>query len=96
MEKLRFRFQLRTLLVAMVVLSVCLGWFVNWWQSRQDFVLLTMGGSQAMEPFISGRAYLAIDMNAYRRVKPKRWEAVVFRLQPPAGAGRAPRRAFFA
>ncbi len=90
MEKLRFRFQLRTLLVAMVVPAVFLGLFVNWWQSRQNFVLLTMGGSQAMEPFISGRTYLAIDMNAYRRARPTRWEAVVFRLQPPARAGRAP------
>ena len=90
MEQLRIRFQLRTLFVAMVVLAVCLGWFVNWWQSRQDFVLLTMGGSRAMEPFISGQAYLAIDMNAYRRAKPTRLEAVVFRLQPPASAGRAP------
>jgi len=89
MKKSRFRFTLRTLLVAMVVLAVGLAWFVNWWKSRQDFVMLTMGGSRAMEPFINGRAYLAIDMNVYHRAKPSRWEAVVFRLQPPSQPGRA-------
>lgn len=54
-----------------------------------DFALLTMGGSRGMEPFVDGRAYLAIDMNAYRRAKPKRWEAVVFDLKHPTSPGRA-------
>lgn len=90
MKELRFRFRLRTLFVAISLLAICLAWLVNWWQSRPSFQILTLGGSQAMEPFINGRTYLAVDMNAYRTANPKRWEAVVFRLQQPSQAGRAP------
>ncbi len=90
MKKLRFRFRLRTLLMVTAILAVCLAWFVNWWRSKPNISLLTMGGSKAMEPFLIGREYLAVDMNAYRTAKPARWEVVAIRLQPPARAGRAP------
>ena len=89
MKRLRFRFRLRTLLAVTAALAVCLASFVHWWSSRPNFVLLTMGGSQAMEPFLDGRTYLAIDLNAYRREKPQRLDAVVFHLQPSTQPGRA-------
>lgn len=86
---LRFRFRLRTLLIAAALLPVLLAWFVDWWQSGQNFQMLTTG-SRAMEPFFNGRAIKVVDMNAYRTAKPKRWEAVAFRLRQPTQAGRMP------
>ena len=85
----RVRFTIRLVLVSIAMIAMCLGSYVHWRDASREFVMLTMGGSQAMEPFINGRAYLAIDMNAYRRARPARWEAVVFRLQPPSRPGRA-------
>ena len=36
-----------------------------------------------MEPTLPGRLWFPADMNAYRRAKPARWQAVVLRLQEP-------------
>ena len=81
-----FRFRLTTLLVAVAIFAVCLGWYVNRVLRQPNFKLMHVGGSRAMAPTIT-RDYLAVDVNAYRLAKPARWHAVVLRLQEqPTGA----------
>jgi signal peptidase I len=71
-----FRFRLATLLVAVAILAVCMGWYVNRVLRRPDYKIMHVGGSRAMAPTIT-REYLAVDVNAYRLAKPARWDAVV-------------------
>ena len=86
MNRPSFRFRLATLLVAVAIFAVCLGWYVNRVLRQPDFKVMHVGGSRAMAPTIS-RDYLAVDVNAYRLAKPARWHAVVLRpREQPTGA----------
>ncbi len=63
-----------------------LGWYVNRVMRQPDYKIMEAGGSLAMAPTIT-REYLAVDVHAYRRVKPARWEVVVLDPQEqPTGA----------
>lgn len=79
----RFRFTLRTLLLAVAVLALSLGWYVHSVWRQPDLVVLTLGGKRSMEPNISGRVLFVADRNAYRSAKPARWDAVVLRPEQP-------------
>lgn len=86
MNKPGLRLRVSTLLVAVALVAVCLGWYVNRVLRQPDFKVMHLGGSRAMAPTIT-REILAVDVNAYRLARPARWHAVVLRpREQPGGA----------
>lgn len=86
MIRQNFHFRLRTLLLSVAVVAVCLGWYVNRVLRQPNYKLMHVGGSRAMAPTIT-RDYLVVDVNAYRFSAPARWHAVVLEPQEqPTGA----------
>lgn len=84
MKRPAFRFRLTTLLAAVAIIAVGLGWYIDRVRRQPDFKVMHMGGSRAMAPTIT-REYLAVDVNAYRDARPGRWHAVVLRPREQPG-----------
>lgn len=80
-----YRFRLSSLLIAVTIVAVTVGWYINRsWQP--SYKVMHLGGSQAMAPTIT-REILAVDVNAYRRAVPLRWDTVVLNpREQPGGA----------
>ena len=86
MDKRLFRFRISSLLVVTTFVAAGLGWYINRVMRQPDYKIMELGGSLAMAPTIT-REYLAVDVHAYRLVKPARWEVVVLDPQEqPTGA----------
>ncbi len=83
MIKSLLRFRLATLLLIVGLVAVCCAWYVNQVSGQPAQKMMHVGGSLAMFPTIT-REYLVVDVNAYRRSKPERWQAVVMnpRVRP--------------
>ncbi len=76
MKKSLLRFRLATLLMIIGLVAVCCAWYVNHAFRQPAQKIMHVGGSLAMSPTIT-REYLVVDVHAYRRAKPERWDAVV-------------------
>ena len=86
MNKRLFRFRISTLLIVTTFVAAGLGWYLNRVLRQPDYKIMEVGGSLAMAPTIK-HEYLAVDVHAYRLVKPARWEVVVLDPQEqPTGA----------
>lgn len=86
MDKRLFRFRISTLLVVTTFVAAGISWYINRVMRQPDYKIMELGGSLAMAPTIT-REYLAVDVHAYRLVKPARWEVVVLDPQEqPTGA----------
>jgi signal peptidase I len=80
MSRARLRFRISTLLIVMTIVAAGSAFCVHRILRQPNYKLMHVGSSLAMAPTIT-REILAVDMHAYRLVKPARWDVVVLHSQ---------------